>query len=119
MANPNWQPGKSGNPSGRPPKSRALTEILRRAGGRMVEVNGEKISGRRLMARLLWQAAESGEVTLPSGEKLVFGPRDWFEVVKFLYQHIDGPPPQALDVTSGGQPLKVILEWESGGDSDG
>lgn len=30
-----------------------------------------------------------------------------------------GKVPQALDVTSGGQPLKVILEWESGGDSDG
>ena len=30
-----------------------------------------------------------------------------------------GKVPQAVDVTSGGQPLKVILEWESGGDSDG
>lgn len=114
---PPYQKGQSGNPNGRPPKSRALTEILKRAGGRMVEVNGEKVSGRRLMARLLWQAAESGEVTLPSGEKLVFGPRDWFEVVKFLYQHIDGPPPQTLDLGDGR--LRVVLEWESDGDSDG
>jgi len=98
-----WKPGQSGNPKGRPPKSRALTELLEKAGGKTVEYGGKRISGRRLLARLIWQAVTTGEVVLPGVDadgnalKLVFGPADWFDAVKWLYTHMDGPAPKAGD----------------------
>ena len=33
-----FKPGQSGNPNGRPPKSRALTALLEKAGGRKISV---------------------------------------------------------------------------------
>ena len=52
---------------------------------------GDIVERRRIVARLLWDVAAGGEAVLPNGEKLEFSPRDWLEVVKFLYSHIDGP----------------------------
>lgn len=90
--NPTWR-GRSGNPSGRPPKSRALTEILERAGREKMPTRGGDIHERRkVLATMLWDAATTGEAKLPDGEEVLrFSPKDWLEVVKFLYQHIDGP----------------------------
>lgn len=102
-----FQPGESGNPKGRPPKSRALTEILNRAGSRTIEVNGQKMSGRRFVARALWELATTGQTVLPGREKPIeAGPQAWLDVVKFLYAQIDGPPKSALEVTGkDGAPL--------------
>jgi len=108
MANPkgNWKPGQSGNPAGRPPKGRALTAILEQAGGKTVEVKGpdgttKRVTGKKLLAELVWQVATTGSVTLPNGEtKKVEDFDDWFAAVKFIYQHIDGPPKAELGVSA-------------------
>lgn len=102
MANPTgeggWKPGQSGNPKGRPKKNRALTEILARAGSKTAEdCDGKRRSGKRIVARLLWQAATTGVVQFPdSKETMALSLSDWLGIVKFLYGHIDGPPKQAL-----------------------
>ena len=38
-----FQKGQTGNPNGRPPKSRALTEILEAAGGKTIEYQGKSV----------------------------------------------------------------------------
>ena len=109
-----WEPGQSGNPNGRP--KRALTEILERAGAASVEEDGKRLSGKRFVARCLWDIAKTGKCTLADGRELVAGPDGWFDIVKFLYSQIDGPPPK--DVNLGGQadnPLSIEVVWDDSG----
>jgi hypothetical protein len=63
------------------------------------------------MARLLWEAITEGKVELPNGTKIDMGPDDWFDTVQFMYKQIDGPPKQAVDVTSGGEKIAIVLSW--------
>ena len=97
-----------GNPNGRPPKNRALTEILTRAGSKTLEVAGKRISGKRLMACLAWQIATTGKATFPNGTVLEASPRDVMDIWKWLYTHIDGPPRTELDVTTDGKPIEIV-----------
>jgi hypothetical protein len=89
-----FKKGQSGNPNGRPPKSRALTDLLSLRGGVSVTHDDKPITGGELLALLLWQIACAGRATFPDGTVLEVGPRDWLETVKWLYAHIDGPPPK-------------------------
>ena len=114
MGNPTgkggWHTGESGNPKGRPPKSRALTAILETALSKSVEVPGRgKVARKRILAEMVAQAVTEGQVTLPTGEiKVIADFNDWFSIVQFIYKHIDGPPRAELDITSGGQPLLIL-----------
>ena len=104
-----FQPGQSGNPSGRPKKERALTDLLEKAGSATVLYDGQSISGKRLMARLVWQGVITGEVMFPDGKKMRLSPMDWKSFVQWIYTHIDGPPKAELDVTSGGEVIHVTV----------
>ena len=106
-----WKPGQSGNPNGRPPKSRTLSAILERAGSRTVQAVGEdkRTASRRFIAQALWEMATTGECTLANGRTLKAEPQGWFDVVKFIYAQIDGPPPK--DINLGGQdgnPISIV-----------
>lgn len=105
MANPNWKPGVSGNPNGRPPSQRALTEILKRAGNKTLVKDGKRISRKRVLAEMAWNLATTGQAQFLDGKELVLDPVDWWQVVKFIYQHIDGGAPQNIDLTSKGNKL--------------
>lgn len=94
-----FQKGQSGNPNGRPPKSRALTEILEAAGNKTIDYDGKRTARKRVLASLLWEASTTGEATLPNGTVLELGASDWFAVVKMLYSQIDGPPTQRQEIT--------------------
>lgn len=111
--------GKSNNPKGRPPKSRALTEVLEKAGSKTVEVDGKKVSGKRLVASMAWELVATGRVRLSDGRELVADLKDWFEVVKWIYAQVDGPPKGEVDLTSGGKPVTFTLRiGETDGDGD-
>lgn len=101
--------------------------MLERAGSQSMEYEGRRVSGKRLVAILLWQLAKTGKATMPNGRVLEVDHKDWFDVVKFIYQHIDGPPKAELDVTTGGEQLIIqyVNDWRdqatipaSGTDSD-
>lgn len=89
-----FQAGHSGNPKGRPPKDRALTTILERAGSKTVEVGDKKVSGKNLVAALVWQGITTRQIEFPDGDKMKLQPYHWLELVKWMYGHIDGPPKQ-------------------------
>jgi len=103
--------GKSNNPRGRPPKSRALTEILERAGSKTLEVDGKKISSKQLVARLAWELVTTGQVALPEPDAprtLVADMDDWLAAVKWIYAQVDGPPKQELEHSGpGGAPVTI------------
>jgi hypothetical protein len=108
-----FQKGQSGNPNGRPPKTRALTDLLEKAGRKTVIVDGRKVARNRFLADAIWQAITERKVTLPGGSELLVGPDDWWDAVQFLYKHVDGPPKAELDVTSNGNVIKVSIGDES------
>ena len=119
MARPGtWKPGQSGNPKGRPPKNRALTELLEAAGEKTIQYNGGKYktARKRIIADLAWSLATTGEAELPGGKKLKLDPKDWMSLVKWIYQHIDGAPRSEVDLQTDGS-MKVIVEYANGDDS--
>jgi hypothetical protein len=89
-----WQAGASGNPNGRPPSSRALTQILERAGGRRLEgPDGKARAARELVARHAWERAATGKTELPGGRILeVEDVREWLAVVSWLFDRAEGKP---------------------------
>ena len=117
MANPNWKKGTSGNPAGRPPKERALTDTLERAGrSAITDIDGKRRAGNRVVARVMWELATYGRATLPPKEEggesvnLEIGAKGWFEVVKWLHAQIDGPPKTTALVENTGK-MEIILKW--------
>ena len=103
-----FQKGQTGNPNGRPLKNRALTAILEAAGDKKITgQDGKQVARKQVLAELLWQIAQSGKATFPDGTSLDVTPDDWFGIVQFLYKHIDGPPPQNVDVTSAGEQIQL------------
>ena len=113
-----WKPGQSGNPVGRRPKERPLTKILETAGSKTVDDQDKRVSRKQVLARLVWEVATTGKALMPDGTTLQVDPKDWFDVTKFIYQHIDGPPKTNLDITSGGETIniKVIYDADTGGE---
>lgn len=119
-----WEKGQSGNPRGRPPKARALTAILERAGAKTVTIKQadgteRKLPGRRFIALAMWELATTGKVTLPSGVSWMVEPQDWLETVKWLYSHIDGPARQAVELSGpDGGPVTFRVVYGDGKDGN-
>ena len=76
----------------------------------MVEIDGERISGRRLMARQVWEGITTGSVHFPGGKTLQLSPQDWKDFVKWAYSHIDGPPRTEIDLNTT-EPMRVLVEY--------
>jgi hypothetical protein len=109
-----FKPGQSGNPNGRPKKQRALTAILERAGSKTYSFNGKTVAAKRALASMLWQAAMTGTITLPPDEngKVRYKdlpPKEYIDLVKWLYNQIDGPPKSETDVNLSGV---VGIRWD-------
>ena len=87
-----FQPGQSGNPAGRPPKSRALSDTLEKALAKTVQTEDGNISGKRLLAMLVAQAVTTGKVQFPGEESAsVLGVKDWIAFVQWAYQYLEPP----------------------------
>jgi hypothetical protein len=106
-------PGVSGNPKGRPPRARTLSDLLA-AMGEMSPGEGQPTYQAQL-ANNLWQLLSTGRVELENGPITFTNAKDWLEAAKFLIHHIDGPAPtQIIDsrleiIVSRVQPL--AFEW--------
>lgn len=103
-----WQKGQSGNPNGRPPKKRQLTEILERAGNAK-SPNG--VAAKKQLADMLWQAVLTGRVIFDDGTIMALKTEDWIAVNKFIYQQIDGPPKPEIEISGpNGGPIGHKVE---------
>jgi len=103
-----FKKGQSGNPSGRPPKKRALTDLLESTGNKTIEIGGKKVKRAAFLASAIWEAITEKTITFPDSTKMIVGTDDWWNAVEFLYKQIDGPPKSEHDITSDGQPVSVI-----------
>lgn len=107
-----FKPGQSGNLKGRPPKSRALSDMLDAALSKTIDTDEGKVNGKRLVARLVIEGITTGKVKFP-GDKTAstLGMKDWIEFVKWAYQYLD-PPINKQELTGkDGEQLKVLVEY--------
>ncbi len=97
-----FRPGQSGNPKGREPKGRALTEILQSALDE--EFGADKVALKTIMARKISQAIATGVLEFPGNGKrirrLKLNQENWLQLLKFIYSHIDGPARMDLNVNA-------------------
>jgi hypothetical protein len=95
--------GNHNNPTGRPPKSKALTNMLEIALGATHLYNGKKASGKRILADMVSNALVTGRVRFPADTTdSIISIRDWIELVKWTYERVDGKPVQPLSGSDGG-----------------
>lgn len=88
-----WTKGKSGNPGGKPKKDREETAALVRGGRGTIEIDGVKVSRRKLLVEQFWDAMMTGEVTFPaSGKTIQLRAHHWADMLKWYFGHVDGPP---------------------------
>lgn len=104
-----YKPGQSGNPNGRPPKERELAALLLKAGSKSVEVDGKRVSGKQFVSQAVWELVTTGKTRVGDRE-LLLGSEGWFEIVKWIHTHIDGPAKSELDVNQGGT-LTIKIEY--------
>jgi len=109
-------PGKTNNPNGRPPKSRALTYLLDRALSKKLSAeDGSLKSGKFVISSLIADAVVTGRIKFPGDtEASVISIKDWIEFVKWVYQYLEPPVTrQELTGKDGGDVvIKVRLTDE-------
>jgi hydroxymethylglutaryl-CoA reductase len=111
-----WQPGQSGNPRGRKPKGRALTEILRLRGEKTVSIGGEQITAEQALAEVVWQFVLTGEVWLMGNRLKAQNVSEWASVVKWLYSHVE--PTNMQEPEEEAQLIVRVTREENYGSSD-
>lgn len=97
---PAWKPGQSGNPKGRPKNARLLSDRLRAAASKTIEVDGKPIAGSIIAARIAWEAITKGKVKFPDDtEETILSFDQWLGLMKFVYGQTEGAPPTAIEHT--------------------
>jgi hypothetical protein len=87
-----FTPGKSGNPSGRPPKSKCLSDLLNTELEKGVSSSGKKIAGKKLVAQLVTQVLTTGRLQFPDDtEPSIVSVKDWIEFCKWAYNYLEPP----------------------------
>jgi hypothetical protein len=82
-----WRKGESGNKTGRPPKGRALAQVLRQTGE--FDSYGD-LTNQQLLAQMVWEGLAMGTITFSSGRTLELNVKEWLELVKWVHAHVDG-----------------------------
>ena len=89
-----------------------MTTLLERALSRSLEFEGKRVSGKRVLARMVAEVLTKGTATFPDGKVLEVAAKDWLEFAKWAYGHIDGSPKQTLEhVGAGGGPI-IVVSWD-------
>ena len=84
-----FKPGQSGNPAGRPRKK--LSQVLAAVAAKADDDYSERL------ATALFEFATTGKVTLGATTLHAENVREWFDAVKWIYEHIDGKHPVKTD----------------------
>lgn len=119
-----FQPGQSGNPKGRPPKTRALTSLLETVGKTKYRTGGkikkgkragqdEELAAKTLFATHVWEGLATGQIRFPGGHTLKLDGAEYIGLAKFVLGQIDGPPKAELDVTSEGKSISSTPTLDS------
>ncbi len=118
MANPGWEKGKSGNPSGRPKRGRALTEILALKAEKTWIVDGKEVPAKEIIAELVVGSLVTGKVSFvdPDERTLKVSSADWISMIKWFYQHVDGDA--GKNVTVDGGIVQLAWPWERPGEKE-
>lgn len=105
-----FQPGQSGNPKGRPPKSRALTALLEKAGKKKMPPKPDlpQVQRNQYFAEKVWEGLTTGMIQFENWVIPLY-PADYIALAKLVLGQIDGPPPAAVDVTSAGNPVQIAM----------
>lgn len=105
-----WSPGQSGNPT--KGSKRALTEALQM----MSEFDSfDDLTNKRLLAQLVWEGLVSGEMRMLSGRTMELRGKEWVELVKWFYTHIDGTyrsRQEEDERAAKAEPAKVEIVYE-------
>lgn len=103
--------GSRNNPNGRPPKSRALTELLVNAVSRPITLpDGKRTAGKRVLASLVADVLTTGRLRFPNDtEDSIISVKDWLEFVKWFYGYAE-PPVQRSELTGAdGEPVPIRI----------
>ena len=108
--------GKTNNPNGRPPKSRALTDLLTKALSKKVDLpDGTTRLGKQILANLMADAVITGRVTFPGdNESSVISIKDWIEFAKWVYTYLE--PPITKHELTGSEGGAIVIDWSMNAD---
>jgi len=101
--------GQSGNPKGRPPKSRALTKLLEREGNKRYLAGGVPTQAKRLFAERVWQGLVTGRITFDDGTTITLDASDYIALAKLVLSQVDGPPRAEADVNVRAQDGALVF----------
>lgn len=103
--------GKTNNPNGRPPKSRALTELLVNAVSRPITLpDGKRTAGKRVLASLVADVLITGRLRFPHDmEDSVISVKDWLEFVKWFYTYAEPPVQRNEHTGEGGGDVNIVV----------
>jgi len=92
-----------------------LTKLLESSLGKTitVSVDGQekKVNGKKVLAWLVAEGLTTGKITYPDGKTVLqLSPKDWLDLTKWVYAHIDGNAQNGIDdIADNG--LRVIVEY--------
>lgn len=102
------QKGQTNNRAGRPPKGRALAERLSAALNKSRIIDGKNRKKAVILADVVIDALIDGKITLPNGREVWLEPREWIDITKFVFGHVDGPAKTQHELTgANGGPLVI------------
>lgn len=105
-------PGGPGRPRGS--VNSVLTSVLRRVLSEKYRDYDTKTSvrdGREILTRIVTELALTGRATLADGTVMALDSDQYLRLLNFVFDRVDGRPAQAVDVLSGGEPLKLYVGW--------